>query len=226
MKYRLQFAILFILAALLYYALMYRMLFEFLMFIVMWIQLELAYRQWWLDWRSRKPYFKANILSETSATFLETAQLSTTLHLHIKNVGNVPAYMVGIGRILDAESRKPLNPSEWGKYVKVFHVDLASGEEKVLADIPEEFLKAYKDRDGVILEVYYNNPLEPIPLTLRSMIPIHLKYSSDGWHAIIFEIYEEPSGILTKIPNMIRDISAYLKLKQYLKPKEAYLSRD
>jgi hypothetical protein len=27
--------------------------------------------------------------------------------------------------------------------------------------------------------------------------------------AIIFEIYEEPSGILTKIPNMFRDISAY-----------------
>jgi hypothetical protein len=39
------------------------------MFIVMWIQLELAYRQQWLEWRTRKPYFKANILSETSAVF-------------------------------------------------------------------------------------------------------------------------------------------------------------
>jgi hypothetical protein len=133
--------------------------------------------------------------------------------------------MVNIGMILDAESKKPLNPNEWGKYVKVFHVDLAPGEEKALADIPAEFVEAYKDRDGVILEVCYTNPLEPEPIS-RSTVLMHLKYLSDGWHAMVFEIYEEPSGILTKVPNMFRDIHAHLRLRQYLKSKEACPSHD
>jgi hypothetical protein len=133
--------------------------------------------------------------------------------------------MVNIGRILDAESNKPLNPSEWGKYVKVFHVDLAPGEEKALADIPAEFLKACKDRGGVILEVCYVNPLEPESI-FRNTVPMHLKYSSDGWNAMVFEIYKEPLEILTKVPNMFRDIHAYLRLRQYLKSKKAYSSHD
>jgi len=216
MEYWLQLIVLSILITLLCYALTYRMLFEFLMFVVMWIQLELAYRQWWLDKRSKKPYFQVNISSETSATVLETMHVYTKLYLHVKNVGNAPAYMVGVGRILDATSKSPLNPDEWGKYVKVSYADLASGEEKVLAEISEEFLEAYKNKNGVILEIYYNDPLESISQILRNMIPIYLKYSSNRWQVAIFEVYEEP-GILTKIPNMIRDIYVYLTLKRYLK---------
>jgi len=31
-------------------------LFDFMLFVAIWLQLELAYRQWWLEMKHREPY--------------------------------------------------------------------------------------------------------------------------------------------------------------------------
>ena len=54
-EYWLQLMILPILVVLSYYAILYGRLFEFLVFITMWIQLEITYRQWWLEAEGRRP---------------------------------------------------------------------------------------------------------------------------------------------------------------------------
>ncbi|MEM0004318.1 MAG: hypothetical protein QXN97_03180 [Desulfurococcaceae archaeon] len=54
-EYWLQLMILPLLVALSYYAILYGKLFEFLVLVVMWIQLEIAYRQWWLEAEVKRP---------------------------------------------------------------------------------------------------------------------------------------------------------------------------
>jgi len=54
-EYWLQLMILPILVVLSYYAILYGRLFEFLVFITIWIQLEITYRQWWLEAEGRRP---------------------------------------------------------------------------------------------------------------------------------------------------------------------------
>ena len=56
-EYWLQLMILPLLVALSYYAILYGKLFEFLVLVVMWIQLEIAYRQLWLEAEGRRPPF-------------------------------------------------------------------------------------------------------------------------------------------------------------------------
>jgi hypothetical protein len=189
-KYRFHLVILLILSVLLLYSLAHEKLFEFLLLIVTWLQLELAYRQWWLDRVTKKPHFQASI-----------PRLSANLYLYIKNVGSVPAYTVRIASILDAQNWSPLDPKEWEKYIETKFVNLAPGERELLAIISPKFLE--KNREGIILEIHYNDPTELG--FLLSSAQVLLKCSDGEWRAYIFE-YNECKGFLTEIPNIIRNL--------------------
>jgi hypothetical protein len=128
-------------------------------------------------------------------------------------VGSVPAYNIRIARILDAQNWSPLDPKEWKKYIGTKIVNLAPGEEDLLAFISPKFLE--KNREGIILEIHYNDPIELG--FLWSSAQILLKYSDNELKTYILE-YNECKGFLTEIPNMIMDLHfIILALKSQVK---------
>jgi hypothetical protein len=75
-KYWFRLVVLLILSVLLLYSLAHEKLFEFLLFIVTWLQLELAYRQWWLDRVTEKPHFQPRLPGNGKHLYINPPRLS------------------------------------------------------------------------------------------------------------------------------------------------------
>jgi len=196
-------------------------LFEFLVFLIMWLQLELAYTQWFLDTIRRKPFL-----------IIDSMKIGDSkLFLYIKNIGETPARYV----IIDVWSIKAelfeiyelllyiksllirKLPAEWcGYYNKHYsEIEVPPGGTRLieidLSKVLALISACAKHKDSLALfEICYDKPFfYPSPCTYALVADLSSKFSV-RWQS---DLKEEPLKILTKVYEILDD--AYLLYKAY-----------
>jgi hypothetical protein len=208
------------LSALFLYAVAVQRVFDFMLFVAVWLQLELAYRQWWLEARSRGPR-------------LEIADLEirdNTLLLSIRNTGresvygiNVPVYVIPLEKYSQLASilrPKTLLAKHCIRQLEYCAVR-AGGTYYELSLLPGNsamFQVELKELAPLI----FNSHGSPCAVMLvelcRGSFPLSFSFSECDEYAVlaVFERYsgigskilskEDIPGMLMKIPNMLNDI--------------------
>lgn len=207
---------------------------DFLVFILLWIQLEVSYRLWWFEQRRRKPILIFNGISveDIDIRFYvenlgeETAYGATIVVLVVprreyekyKHVLKYKGYFfnrlkysickrlgksseIYIGRLIN------IKPGEL-TYISVEKKEYYSTLSKCLKN-PGEDLLFYAICEGIVENLESCSQVIYVdPPSLKNKYTIK-----------VVNLKEEPPGILTKIPNILRDIHLYYKIYKLVKKK-------
>jgi hypothetical protein len=206
-------------------------LFEYILIVLLWIQLELAYRQWWLEARRGRPVL----------TVVGTKREGDTLTLHIRNIGESPAFAVTVHAVvIPSKTYLQLHHLLLGKPSLIKHLFHRLGSHACKASgtwdsyiyLPpggvEAFAVSLKELDPAgdltaLISICRADPLELFRVRRGSVLELQFPCDEvlsvrllDGIHegaylASRFSIREDPPGILTVIPNMLRDIATYYR---------------
>lgn len=217
-EYRVQLLLLAFLTALATYVLFFQpgWLLDVLIFTLLWLQLELLYRQWWSEHKQERP-----ILRLSKARIADSGVL-----LYVRNVGSKPAYEINVGVLT-----VPL--SEYKKYLAILgykgymfkkikgtlcgefslEVGLAPGRGDY---VKIDFFKLKECTD------VNNESIAFLLICYRSpVVALGLDYCTEAlsidffWQTLNLSISleDEPApGILTKIPDMLRDAYTYWRI--------------
>jgi hypothetical protein len=211
-EYWLQLMILPLLVALSYYAILYGKLFEFLVLVVMWIQLEIAYRQWWLEAEGKRPplIVKLELVGDDSIALLvrNTSALPiyeiNTLVLPYEVYRRYPTLFVYNVRVI----KYLYSIGELTPCVMPVQIDLLPDDEKVVSFTFEELKECYYDigdiGDGVALIICNDDPT-----TYPESCGAIVRWSPRSKTAYISGLLRGIPGVLTRVPNMIRDAHIY-----------------
>ena len=213
-EYWLQLMILPLLVALSYYAILYGKLFEFLVLVVMWIQLEIAYRQWWLEAEGKRPplMVKLELVGDDSIALLvrNTSALPiyeiNTLVLPYEVYRRYPTLFVYNVRVI----KYLYSIGELTRCVMHVQIDLLPDDEKVVSFTFEELKECYYDigdiGDGVALIICNDDPT-----TYPESCGAIVRWSPRSKTAYTSGLLRGIPGVLTRVPNMIRDAHIYHK---------------
>ncbi|GEM_PF-2175389 len=175
-------------------------LFEALLVLVAIFQFELAYRQHWFNKVCDEPVFAVYALKHNDA-----------IHLSIMNVGSIPAYLVGVSRVICNEV--PLPPEEWTKHISsprhACLTPLSAGASMgTLAIIDRDFYNKYLSKGDCVLEISYVNRYgewQSLMVVFHELTPIVRTYM------------KKPPGFLLSIVDyiiLLKTFVALHKLKQ------------
>jgi hypothetical protein len=192
-KYKYQLTALSFITLLSWYTLGYwpERLFELLMFIVIELQLELAYRQWWLERERSRPHL-----------WVEVKQEGYDLRLYAGNIGFTYAFNVVIfSQICSLEKCYETIVERDRNYDGV----IAPGSKVCVGTIQSPGFSLSRtdvDKISIKIDVCYIDALEG-----SERCEAFVWTSRRGARREAREPGEarEPPGLLTKIPNMIRD---------------------
>ncbi len=175
--------------------------FESLLILIMWIQMELSWRQIEIYKRSLEPRF--------TATLHSTERLPSIQYLEVSNMGKSVAYRVGVCRILTREGYEPLDPVVWREYVKSYYVDIPPGDSKKIAEIRNASVL-----DKYVVEVCYDTAEEPFKL-------FHILKFNES--LLILQAPEDLPGPLLNSIIFLRNTLRGLWLKYELRKYEKHL---
>jgi hypothetical protein len=204
-------------------------LFEYILVVLLWIQLELAYRQWWLEARRGRPVL----------TVVGTKREGDTLTLHIRNIGESPAFAVTVHTVvIPSKTYLQLHHLLLGKPSLIKHLFHRLGSYACKASVTWDSY-IYLPPGGVKAFAVPLKELDPagnltalISICRADLLELHgvrrgsvseLQFPCDEvWRVrlldriregeySVFSIREDPPGILTVIPNMLRDIAVYYR---------------
>lgn len=228
-----------VLSALFLYAVVVQKVFDFMLFVVMWLQLELAYRQWWLEARSRGPR-------------LEIAGLEVrgnALLLHIRNAGresvygvNVPVYVLPLEKysrlapILQAKSllaKRVVRHLEdcaihaGGSYYELSLLPEASGMFQVeLKELEPLMFDSHGNPRAVLLvELCRGPPARAFYFPECDEHAVLMVFKHHGGVGFGYKIFpkEHIPGALAKIPNMLSDARlCWQHYKRTLRARQPY----
>jgi hypothetical protein len=211
-----------LLVALSYYAILYGKLFEFLVFVVMWIQLEIAYRQWWLETEGKRPplIVKLELVEDNNITLL--VRNTSALPIYEINTIVLPyevyrrystllVYNVRVIKHLHSIGKLPL-------CVMSVQIDLLPDDEKVVSFTLEELKECYYDI-GDVGDVIALIICRDDPMTHPESCGAIVRWSPRSKTAYISGLLRGVPGVLTRVPNMIRDAHIYYKYYKLLKTR-------
>ena len=221
-EYWLQLMILPLLVALSYYAILYGKLFEFLVLVVMWIQLEIAYRQWWLEAEGKRPplIVKLKLVGDDNIALLvrNTSALSiyeiNTLVLPYEVYRRYSTLLVYNVRVI----KYLYSIGELTPCVISEQVNLLPDEEKIVGFTFEELKGCYYDigdiGDAIALVICHDDPM-----TYPESCGAIVRWSPRSETAYISGLLRGIPGVLTRVPNMIRDAHIYHRYYKLLKTR-------
>jgi len=199
-RYRATLISLALLTLLLVYAVLLQKLFDFLIAVVLWLQLELAYRQWWLEKASRGPQLWIKVIESDAESW----------RVCVKNVGQTSALDIDVTGSLCS-----------GRTCEGLASRLIAGD---LIDLPpgEAFeAELFRIRGGeagvqpgkaVRVERYY---LE-VDACFTESLEYRRKCDTFWWSPYLgtFRVSAKRiPGVLTRIPEMLEDIATMVRWK-------------
>jgi hypothetical protein len=221
-EYWLQLMILPLLVALSYYAILYGKLFEFLVLVVMWIQLEIAYRQWWLEAEGKRPplIVKPELVGDDNIALLvrNTSALPiyeiNTLVLPYEVYRRYSTLLVYNVRVI----KYLYSIGELTPCVMPAQIDLLPDDEKIVSFTFKELEEGCHDigdiEDAVALIICHDDPT-----TYPESCGVIARWSIRSKTAHVRGLLRGVPGILTRIPNMIRDAYIYHRYHKLLKTR-------
>jgi hypothetical protein len=221
-EYWLQLMVLPLLVALSYYAILYGKLFEFLVLVVMWIQLEVAYRQWWLEAEGKRPplIVKLELVGDDNIALLvrNTSALPiyeiNTLVLPYEVYRRYSTLLVYNVRVI----KYLYSIGELTPCVMPAQIDLFPDEEKIVSFTFKELKEGCHDvggiEDAVALIICHDDPT-----TYPESCGVIARLSIRSKTAYVRGLFRGVPGILTRIPNMIRDAYIYHRYHKLLKTR-------
>jgi hypothetical protein len=205
------------------YAVQTQRLFEFLVFVVMALQLELAYRQWWLEAGKHKAKLEVH--------HVDVSENRDALTLYIVNTGNDVAYHVNIPLLIIPLSMYvrlsalfPLRPALFKHFARLLMLcaecrggtayEFASlqpgAQHAFIAHLPA-CLKDYSRHDTGALAVFAGVCRET-PRKLFSQCDAYVVVIlREPIMVLMHPLERELPGVLTRIPNMISDLALMLQ---------------
>ena len=162
----------------------------YLQFLLIWAQTEIGMRQAVLS--SAQFELSFNIKEETDT---ETFGPDSIFHVYIVNIGENPAYNLGIGRILDRKGQ-PIFPQMWSKSLERSHISCLPPNQSlelysIRLDEKEKLLE-----NELTIEVFYFNRFGD-PRTLL------MKFSKNYPPLLIHERIEKPGALLNSLEEII-----------------------
>ncbi len=144
---------------------------------------------------------------EPSFAVYASKHADNAVYLEIRNVGSMPAYLVGISRVICGGV--PLPPEEWTRHIESpRHACLTPSSGATLAIVDGDFYDKHLGRGGCILEVSYVN-----------------RYGE--WRSLMVSFYEHtpviampvrrPPGFLLSLADYVMMLKALITLHK-LKP--------
>jgi hypothetical protein len=206
------------------YAVQTQRLFEFLVFVVMVLQLELAYRQWWLEAGRRDAKLEVHRV--------DVSENRDALTLHIVNTGgdvayhvNIPFLIIPLSMYARLSALFPLRSALIKHFTRLLRLcseceggtiyefaSLQPGAQHAFTADLSVCLKDYSRRDAGALVVFAGICRETLP---------ELFSRCDAYVTVILgksiiisrrSLEKEPPGMLTRIPNMISDLALVLRV--------------
>jgi hypothetical protein len=210
------------LCALSVYAIQMQRLFEFLMLVVMELQLELAYRQWWLEAKGREARLVvARVLP---------GKEENTLELFVENVGrdfacdvNIPFLILSLDMYAKLSALFSLRPALIKHFIKL----LRSCAECEGGTLYEATFMEPGWRGSLSVDLFdcIKNQLHHVVIFIgvcREALP--KLFSQCDAYVVVFlnerfmytryNVEREPPGIFTRIPNMISDLMLMLRISK------------
>ena len=218
-EYWLQLMILPLLVALSYYAILYEKLFEFLVVVLMWIQLEIAYRQWWLEAEGKRPplIVKLELVEDDNIALLvrNTSALPiyeiNTLVLPYEVYRRYSTLLVYNVRVI----KYLYSIGELSPLVMSVQIDLLPDDEKIVSFTFKELKESYYDiGDAAALIICHDDPTI-YPESCGAIV----RWSPRSKTAYISGLLRGIPGVLTRVPNMIRDAHIYHSYYKLLKTR-------
>lgn len=208
-----------LLSALSTYAILFlpERLLDILIFIVLWLQLELSYRQWWFEKQRREPVL----------TLDGTEIKDSEVFFYIKNVGGRVTHEVNVAVVI-------VPREEYAKYKVILgcknylfkrvrgvlcmefgrSIMVPPGKKEYVRADYFELEKCLKEEESGKLVFFFicRKPMAIDPNACSEALHIDLFSVPPAFHLIDLE--SVPPGVLTKLPNMLKD--AYMYCRSYI----------
>jgi len=211
-----------VLSALFLYAVAVQRMFDFMLFVVMWLQLELAYRQWWLEMKRREPYpvFELFELSEKPELIDGITIIPPFIKFYFTNAGASPAHYVYV-KVIAIRKEFDAVLSVLGRKARILRrvpqraCYTESGWEFIppggKAAIPIELHyieNCAQDNEQILYALCYQSVQGAE--TCTQILEITL-LGKDVWIRRIFSPREEPPGLISRFPNLVKDVLLYYR---------------
>jgi len=198
-----------LLCALLYYVIKFHLerLFEFMLFVTMWLQLELAYRQWWLQMKREEPYLVFELF-ESRDPFIK---------FYFTNAGASPAHRVYVEVIAirkefstilsyKAQLIKRTPQRECFTYSMI---ELMPPGKKAIIPIELHHTEKCAQGDEQVLYVlcFQSAQSTEICTQIAEITALHKDFQIYK----IYDLREEPPGVILRLPNLVKDAFLYYR---------------
>jgi hypothetical protein len=206
------------------YAVQTQRLFEFLVFVVMSLQLELAYRQWWLEAEKRDAKLEVHRV--------DVNENRDALTLYIVNTGgdvayhvNIPFLIIPLSMYVRLSALFPLQSALIKHFARLlmFCAECEGGTTYEFAPLQPGAQHAFTADLSVCLKDYSRHDTSAFVVfagVCRETLP-KLFSRCDAYVTVILgksvivsrrSLEREPPGVLTRIPNMISDLIHVLRV--------------
>jgi hypothetical protein len=194
-------------------------LFEFLMFAVMVLQLELAYRQWWLEARERE--------ARLVVDYVLRGREENTLDLSVRNIGRDFAYGVNLPFLILPQNMFArlsalfsLRPALIKRFIELLRscAECEGGAYYDIAFIPYgasstlgiDLSRCIKScsHDSVVFIDICREVLPKLFSQCDAYVAVFL--GEQIWYTR-YNVERGPPGVLTKVPNMFSDLILMLR---------------
>lgn len=194
------------------------MLLNVLVFVILWLQLELSYRQWWLESKHRRPILRV--------VHVEADKMGRELIFHVENIGLATARGIYIDPVTVSrkvfENYRGVLLLKGYLFKKIEFVGCGVGfgrgvrlrpygVDYVKVDCPQ-LTRCAEDEDEVLFFlICYDEPIELGVEVCSEAVNLEVLCESSLIYSVKLD-YEPPPGVLTKIPYMLRDALMYWRM--------------
>jgi hypothetical protein len=190
-----------------------------LSYVMVWLQLELFYKQWWLEFRRKRPILRL--------VHVETGETGEELVFYVENIGSATAREVHIEPVTISRKafekyyRVLLLKGYMFRKIRFVGCGVGFGRDARLRPYETGFVKierfelakCIENEDEVLFFlICHNNPVE---LGIESACTEAVNIEAFGELSLIYsaKLYDEPPpGILIKLPYMLRDAYMYWRM--------------
>jgi hypothetical protein len=205
-------------------------LFDFMLFVAIWLQLELAYRQWWLEMKHREPYpvFELFELSESRELIDGITIVPPSIKFYFTNAGSSPTHCVygkviairkEFSAMLSRKARLIKHIPQRVCFTKIKRAFIPPGEVAIIS-IELRYIEKGAQGDEQVLYALCFQSVQSTEICTQIVEITTLDKDVQIYR--IFNLREEPPGVILKSQNLVKN--AFLYYQAYKAGKSSSLA--